>query len=396
MNKSLVIGLLALMTFVAGCQKKVNEVPLKRPSAESNASITASLSVSTLRSDGTMLVNGQPFFPVGYYAEGYNTLTQNNYAANTISAAGFNTIFTEHDAMSNSNFSAFLNNCAAKGIYNILSFWDPSTAIDAKMNSFIPMFKNKPSVLVWCIGDDASTLGSESDILRKHNLARSLDASHLTYESFNDQVRTRVIRTVSQSAGQSYVKFLPGDLMDGYGAWPAFVDIVTRCKAAGKTPYANLQTFKWDSGSNFLYPSAAECDVQSYMSIVAGMKGILYYTFKDYTISSTINISQPALWDASVKVASEINSTLKDVLLNGVRTTTANTTDHVYYGKWVYNNATYIIAVNVDQTPHAVSIPVTGSTRTNLFAGRPATLTLNSNTLSGTLGALQTQIYKIN
>jgi hypothetical protein len=350
--------------------------------------------ITTLRSDGVMLKNGQPFFPIGYYAESFNTLAQNNYAANTLAAAGFNVMFTEHDiSITSTEFGNFLDTCAAKGIYNIISFWDTSPAIDDKMRAFIPMFKTKPSVMVWAIADDASTLGTEADILRKHNLAVSLDSNHLTSESFNGPIRETALATVGQSGKQAYPKFLAGDLMDGYGTWQGFVELVTKCNANGKTPIAHLQTYKWTTG-NFIYPSASECDVQSYLAVIAGMKGIQYYTFKD-GLGATINISQPNLWNAAVNVATEINSTLKDILLNGTRTTVANTIEHVYYSKWIYNNDTYIIAVNADQISHDVSIPVPGSMLTNVFNYRPATLSLNSNLLSGTLGPLQTQIYKV-
>jgi Ricin-type beta-trefoil lectin domain-like/Secretion system C-terminal sorting domain len=350
--------------------------------------------ITTLRADGTMLKNGEPFFPVGFYAESFNTLDQNNYAANTLAAAGFNVMFTEHDiAITQNEFGIFLDNCASKGIYNIISFWDPSTAIDDKMRSFIPVFKNKPSVIIWAIADDASTLGSESDILRKHNLAVSLDPNHLTRESFNGPIRETALATVGQSGRQAYPKFLSGDLMDGYGTWQDFVELVTKCNANGKTPIAHLQTYKWTTG-NFIYPSAAECDVQSYLAIIAGMRGIEYYTFKDGT-GSTINLTQPNLWNAAVNVSNEINGTLKNILLNGTRAATANTIEHVYYAKWIYNNETYIIVVNADQIAHGVSIPVSGNTVTNVFNYRPSTLSLNSNLLSGMLGPLQTQIYKV-
>jgi Ricin-type beta-trefoil lectin domain-like/Secretion system C-terminal sorting domain len=303
-------------------------------------------------------------------------------------------MFTEHDiAITTTEFENFLDNCASKGIYNIISFWDTSPAIDDKMKSFIPTFKNKSSVMVWAIADDASTLGAEADILRKHNLAVSLDPNHLTSESFNGPIRETAIATVGMSGVQAYPKFLPGDLMDGYGTWQAFVDVVAKCGANGKTPVAHLQTYKWTTG-NFIYPSTSECDVQSYLAIVSGMKGIEYYTFKD-GLGSTINLTQSGLWNASVNVAVEINSTLKDVLLNGTRSTTANTNEHVYYATWIYNNETYVIAVNVDQIAHSVSIPVSGSILTNVFSYRPSTLSLNSNILSGTLGPLQTQIYKV-
>ena len=349
---------------------------------------------SALRIDGVMLKNGEQFFPVGYYAEGFHTLTENNYAANTLSAAGFNMMFTEHDIqITSAEFSSFLDNCASKGIYNMLSFWDPSTAIDDRMRSFIPTYKNKPSVLVWCIGDDASTLGSIDDVIRKDDLAKSLDANHLTYESFNGAIRSSITQ-VGQSAIQAYPHFFTGDLMDGYGSWSSFVDIVNQCATNGKTPLANPQSYRWQTGAGFLYPTAAELDVQSYMAIVAGMKGLFFYTFKDDG-NSTINLTQTALWDASVQACTEIQTSLKDILLNGDRTTVANVNNDVYYAKWSCNQEEYVIAVNVDKVAHSVSIPVLGTTKNSLFAYRNNTLAINGSNLTGTLGKLDVQIYKI-
>jgi hypothetical protein len=356
---------------------------------------------TTLRSDGVMLLNGQPFFPVGYYAESFNTLTSVNYAANSMAAAGFNIIFNEHDIqLTSAEFGSFLDNCASKGIYNIISFYETSTAVDARMNAFIPAFKNKPSVAVWCIADDASTLGTEADIIRKHNLAKSLDPNHLTYQATNGGVvKDAPVAVVDMTGTEHYCIFNPNDnRIDGYGTWDYLTTCVSKCAANNKLPFEIGQAFifgyTYPNTQGYTFPTAAQCDAQSYMSIVAGMKGLMYFTFQDY-YGSTINVSQPEYWNASARVANEIQGTLKNVLLNGTRTTVADAANHVYYARWLYNGDTYVIAVNADFVSHAVSIPVTGTTLTKVFSYRNGTMSLSNNNLSGTLGSLDVQIYKV-
>ncbi len=349
---------------------------------------------SALRGDGVMLKNGEQFFPIGYYAEGYNTLEENNYAANVMALQGFNIIFTEHSAMSTTDFSSFLDNCEAKGIYNILSFWDPSATISKNMNTFIPMFKNKPSVLAWAIGDDASTLGTVQQILYKNSLSKLLDNNHLTMEAFNGVVR-ETVKEVDISGTEHYVVFSRSDRVDGYDSWNFLTDCVTKCEANGKLPIEIAQTFINGDKTKFPYPSPAQCDVYSYFSLVAGMKGLMFYTFRDDSAGTTVNLSHPKLWEMTSRVSSEIQSTLKNMLLNGNRTTVANVNNHVYYAKWRYHQEEYVIAVNADNVAHSVTIPVLGTTKNSLFAYRNNTLSINGGNLTGTLGKLDVQIYKI-
>lgn len=349
---------------------------------------------SALRIDGVMLKNGEQFFPIGYYAEGYNTLEENNYAANVMAQAGFNIIFTEHDAMSTNDFSIFLDNCEAKGIYNILSFWDPSAAISKNMNTFIPMFKNKPSVLAWGIGDDASTNGTVQQILYKNSLSKLLDNNHLTMEAFNGVVR-ETVKEVDISGTEHYVVFNPTDRVDGYDSWAYLTEDVAQCEANGKLPIEIAQAFIYGESDKFPYPSPAQCDVYSYFSLVAGMKGLMFYTFRNDSAGTTVNLSHPKLWEMTSRVSTEIQSTLKDMLLNGNRTTVANVNTHVYYAKWRYHQEEYVIAVNTDNVAHSVTIPVLGTTKNSLFAYRNNTLSINGGNLTGTLGKLDVQIYKI-
>ena len=348
----------------------------------------------SLRNDGVILKNGQPFFPIGYYAEGFNTLAEHNYVANTLSAAGFNLMYTENVVLTNDNYSTFLDNCAIKGIYNIINFYDPSVAIDAPMTAFINDFKNKPSIFFWGIADDANNYKA-NDVIRKHNLAKSLDTK-LTYQSFYDGglKLDSTVGIVDVSAMQSYPIFENGNIDRD---WDLFREIVSKCKAQGKASIANLQIYKWEESDTYRWPTAAEADVHAYLAIVAGFKGILFYTFKDYGTNSTIDITQTALWNTTKQFAGEVlNPSFQKALLNGIHTESGAANDtQLYYGKWLLNGEEYIVAVNAKNTSASISIPVAGDSGVSLFPNRAHTLFLSGGNLMGTMDAMQIQIYKV-
>jgi chitodextrinase len=350
-------------------------------------------SIISLRTDGTILKNGQPFFPIGYYAEGFTTQQQYNYAVSRMNVGGFNTIYSEYNTINTADYNSFFDSCSLKGVYNIISFYQPSTAIDVPMTTFINTHKAKPSILLWGVADDANNV-SVADITRKNNLAKSLDNNHLTYQSFFTTGIDSKVGLVDASAMQSYPIYVNGNIDRD---WNLFREIVSKCHSNGKTSIANLQVYAWTGAGN-RWPTAAELDVQTYLATAVGFKGILYYTFKDYRASpnSTVDITHPELWNTSIRYANEVNSTLRDALINGVRTSTgASDGTSVYYGKWLYNNEEYVVAVNASNSTRNIAVPVSGNIKSSLFSYRNSTLDILNGNLSGTLGAMEVQIYKV-
>ncbi len=350
-------------------------------------------SVSTLRTDGTILLNNQPFFPIGYYGEGFGSLAEHKYLVDKLSAAGFNITYTEYQNP-DGKISQFFDYCASKGIYNLVNFYNMLATNDVNVSNFVNTYKTKPSILFWGVTDDANNYLAK-DIKRKHNLVEAIDANHLTYQSFyNGGLKLdSVVDEVGISAMQSYPIFVNGNIDRD---WEVFNEIVTKCRINGKASIANLQVYRWPNNANYRWPTPAELDVQTYLATVAGFKGILFYTFKDYRTNptSTVDFTQQLLWDKSKQYAAEVKNALSGAILNGNRTAVKQSSG-IYYAKWVYNNEEIIVAINAKNTANSIIIPTTGSIASNVFNNRNATLTLSNGNLSGTLGAMEVQIYKI-
>ena len=347
--------------------------------------------ISGLRSDGVMLKNGELFFPLGFYSEGFESAEEHIYAANEMAEGGFNLMYTEHNVMSISDYSAFFDTCHSKGIFNLVSFYDPSVNIDAPMTGFINKFKDKPSVLLWSVCDGANNVPAEN-VIRKNDTAKNLDQNHLTYQSWYTTGIDATVGIIDVSAMQSYPVWDNGRMDRD---WKLFREIVSKCEVNNKTSIANLQIYKWEDDGN-RWPTAAEADVQSYLSIAAGFKGIIFYTFKDYIESKTVDISHPELWNITIQVAKEIDGKLKEAILNGFRTSTiTQNNNQVYYGKWIYNHEEFVVAINASSSLKTITIPVTGTNPQPLFAYRNNTLQLSSSNLTGSLGSMEVQIYKL-
>jgi len=358
-----------------------------------NALCYSQATKSSLRSDGVVLKNGEPFFPVGYYCEGIGNLSKLKSAADTLSASGFNMMYTEYNALSLTDNGTLFNYCNSKGIYNLVSFYEPKPIIDAPMTNFINMFTSYPSIFMWSVCDDANKVPSDY-VIRKNNLAKSLDSDHLTYQSWYATGIDTTVGIIDASAMQTYPIYHSSSRIDR--DWDLFKEIVSKCELNGKASIANTQIFCW-SGS--IWPTAEQADVQTYLALAAGFKGILFYTFKDYRVfpSKMVNITHPELWNVSKNFAREINSTLKNVILNGERSSTgAKPFSRVYFAKWTYNNEEYILAINANTTAQIISVPVAGTNNMSLFPYRNSTLSTSNNTLTGRLNPMEVQIYKIN
>lgn len=95
-------------------------------------------STSSVRSDGTILYNGQPFFPFGFYGVEQNDL-------HYLKEGGFNIAFNYFEGATINTIDAYLDEANAQNIKII--------AFRRALNS--PSLHNsKPALLAWGLYDD--------------------------------------------------------------------------------------------------------------------------------------------------------------------------------------------------------------------------------------------------
>ena len=314
--------------------------------------------------------------------------------------------------MNDADFAAFLTKCDSLGIKNILSFYN---AVNVP---FIDTFKSYPSLFSWAIADDGDTRYTVAEIVSRHNAVRAADPNHVTSTALTTGIFQSPYRLRQYTAATDVpmLEWYPVYENDGdLGSTKYGYDPLNRFDKAsteqGKSDIAIVQTFNWKviyPDKPYVFPSAAQVRATSYAALAAGSKGVLYYTFKDYTNNSTVNLSQPAMWNATVDFAAKMKSTLSPVVLSGAPThlQEQNNTDYVHASYWSYQGQQYLIVVNLNaastsggsETGQRTVSFATGlaGTMTPLFSDYPATLKKTAaGTVSGVLQPLEVQVYKV-
>ena len=132
------------------------------------------------------MINGQDFFPVGFYGIHFSDTYDNRISClNTISASGFNTVVLED--ISTDNFRGLLERSAELGNVKVLvglGRESTQSETDIYIQNSVKAYKDKPAVLGWIVSDDADD-GSHpiSDLIHRNNLIKSIDPDHDTFLS---------------------------------------------------------------------------------------------------------------------------------------------------------------------------------------------------------------------
>jgi hypothetical protein len=215
-----------------------------------------------------------------------------------LGAGGFNTMAGQ--ANNDSNYGAFLDTAAAQNV-KVLTIFTTGSYEDV---SLVNTYKTKPAVLGWNVGDDADLDFTVADLQTQHQRVKAADPNHISSLSMTASAR------IGRYGNDEYTKITDAPQMqmypifdgsspdmnvgEAFNVWERFV---RSSEKANRVPIADVQTFNWErSGTADRWPTADEVDVMSYLALAAGTKGLLYYTFEDYSSTgggSTINLTHP-------------------------------------------------------------------------------------------------------
>jgi len=338
--------------------------------------------------NGITIVNGKLFFPFGFYYIYSEPKVQDLIKdMREIAAAGFNTIHASANEVK--SYEQFLNEAARLGIY-VLS--EQGIGLLNMINSF----KQKPAVLGWNIADDVDN-GKlvPQEVLKFHQQAKLADPHHITYISGYSNKIKEFGNCADVVAMQSY------PIGNGEEEISVTYDRVSLTRDAvspyAKAVYANVQAFAWSNKKQgesrpIRVPTFDEVRNMTYQALLAGAKGIIYYTYhdEDWHLSS-----YPALWTGMKTLVPEIKA-ISSLVLNGVLNIIEVGVEKVVAGMWIDRNQALIMIINRSYDRQEVSIAIPGnfSKVRPIFQNRPATLVLNANRLSGFLKPLDVVVYK--
>ena len=356
-----------------------------------------------IRDNRSLLVDGQPFFPFGFYISVNDDRHQD--ALHEIAAAGFNTTINYWKNLD--DYSAFLDEAEKLDIYAIADLEDTGTPFKA-----IEQLKDKPALLGWFIADDVSSSGraSNDQILSFHRKVRAISPNLLTYISIGGWWTNYVdyAHVANLIGGQSYPigagrfryrnqldKVTADDLEDDLGAvYEQFSTAYTQTDKYKPPLIANLQTFKWNL-KELRWPTPNEVYNMTYQSLLAGVKGIVFYTYQN---DSTYLQNKPEIWSQLKLLVPEIKK-LSPLLLDGTFTKLNTQFDDVIAGEWSLDNSVYIVVLSTSQTKTrkvSLKIPAKATaTAQPLFPERPSGMVYEHGKLDGLIKPEEVHVYQL-
>jgi hypothetical protein len=328
-------------------------------------------------SNGRILSNGVPFFPVGVFHVSKNQVSteQSNLRSTTFDRARMSGMTAIH--LDDRGRDVELSNLYDRAVTTNMRFFLTGG------QGTVSFYKTKPSAFSWTLFDDADAPEISIQQIRDKNLLiKTEDPSritNITLTGYNADRRNRVAQYIGLSdvvRAQSY-GFGRGDngivyftsLKDNY----LWLSQVTTAAATSRTPViADLQAFSWSSqGSGTARaPNAIDERNLTYAALAAGVKGVLWfaaYTPPGDSANPTVpgwNIfDDEGLWNELGLLQADI-ATMSPFLLNGslnkmVRTGNAE----VIASTFSKNKEVLVVVANLNSAgPQTVDITIPNST----------------------------------
>lgn len=377
---------------------ETNQVTTEAVSSNENELLNAAslrsvplATTSSVRTDGTVLVGGRAFFPFGmYHVSFYFDAARRIADMKELAAAGFNTIAPTTLSDADASFPAFVDAAGTAGMRVMAN-----VGMD-QIERLAPQLRNKPAVLGWNIADDAHIQYTPQQVLALKSRLKAADPNRLAYITVAAHGEDRQTSYFSgpDAVGNMSYPVAPGDSISA--VYYTMRITVEEAAKKGVVPIANLQTFNWDDMPGVdigaRWPTDREVYNMTHQALVAGVKGILYYTFAD---KFTDVRSQPPVWSTLKKLAPEVG-TLSNFIMNGKQQLLKTNDLMIAASSFTVGSQTLIGVVSLTdkRTQDAVvTIPNTSGKTLRRLLGNSNGLTLSGGQLRGKLAPLDVAWY---
>jgi hypothetical protein len=303
---------------------------------------------------------------------------EQKYAAlEAVGAAGFNVMHPALDLRDD----PFLDRAEELGVYLMVESDDAEG-----VRAMLEHYKDEPIILAWDVADDFNSgpqPKSPQDIAEMRDMVKAIAPDHLTYMSGNNRSLEQYTGLSDAIGIQTYS--IPTDPLNL--PYQMLTYTITTTAPLGESVFANLQSY---TAGGRRVPTNDEIRNITYQALITGVDGILYYTYFD----EAWNIEDhPDMWQGLIEVAAEVRE-LTPVVLNGELTSIPSGNTSLLLGQWQYENKRYLVVINwTEDTLNNITLPITAKTLTPMFPDRPAGFSLQNNTLTGSIGPTQVDVY---
>lgn len=338
---------------------------------------------TALPGNGPLYVDGQPFFPViGYHVEPVDFPDLKTIGINTIQGR----FALDADHLRNQ-----LDAAHASGLKMMVPLY---TNMKVKENfeqnrKYVTEFKDHPAVLAWMIMDEPSLHKTPRwELLESYKQVRTIDSVHPTYIADYDAFR---------EAGQA-TDILTTDLYpyrkDFLQPISAVGHSVRRAKAAvddAKPIWTILQTFRLPNTVYDYLPTIEQVRNMAYQSILAGSKGLAYYSITD----PGWKLQQSELWPGLVQFKNELEL-IGELVKEGAKLE-EHIGNNVQWGIWEHGQERYAVAINLTNQNQTIALPVDlpGYEMQLLYGGSPKQWASWEKEQHIALTAEQTLVFRI-
>jgi hypothetical protein len=250
----------------------------------------------------------------------------------------------------------------------------------------IAKYHDHPAVMAWNPGDEPDGNGvTPEEMFARYDKFKQLDPDHLVYtvSCIPDQYK-RYARGTDIFAPDPYpIPFAPMAM-----AYDSFKRAKGEATKYGTTLWGVVQCFG-DYGPWTRPPSPKELRGMTYLALLTGVKGIIYYTYQD---GQWLLTDHPEQWEAAKALVPEVKA-LAPAMLDGKFKLLSEGPD-IYAGYWEYEGKRYVAIVNGAADARKFDLAVAGKRAATMFAEK-SDAALDNGRLKGDLEGLGTIVIEV-
>ncbi len=330
-----------------------------------------------VRPDGTILVKRKPFFPFGWYHVSWAFDAEHRLRfLRDIAAAGYNAVHAGVKTVD--EWQTFLDEAQKLNVKVVTEFGvDPIQVITR--------YKDHPAVLAWNPGDEPDGTGtSAEEMASRQDRFKQADPNHPSYMTLC------VPSSYARYAGAADI-IAPDPYPLPSSPTSVVYDCISSASAEAAKHHHGLiaipQCFGYPDSGWSRVPNYDEVRNMTYLALLGGAKGIIYYVYDDGRFRVT---DHPELWAAMKTMPREITA-LQDFVLNGLRAKVETGSKELYAGTWRLGGRTLVCVVNTNakaELPVKLALPGKLKSTAPLLPDMKPALSLAGSEVTGTLSAL--------
>lgn len=290
-----------------------------------------------LSDTGTILVDGEPFFPIGLYHAG------GNYRM--LADAGFNAV-QGSNTMDLDRLGESLDAAAAAGLMvDVPLYWEGRVAENLETSlQKLERYADHPAVLCWKIIDEPDIRPDITDeVPDAYAALRAADPMH------------PIELTLCRPSGFSYwANFCDIMQVDPYPLPRQPLTMVSDwvdTAMAGLEPWQNLTAVLqcgW-THNPFNQPTPEQARCMVYLALIHGAKGIFWYSFRD----PGWRLEETPLWEHFPAINAETLELSRPVLSGepDAQVEVSSPDDVVHWRAWRYDGKTWLLLANPGEKP---------------------------------------------